>query len=288
MQIVKLKGLIKKKKQYVLAKQEKQSLNIPEGMYEQCPKCKAHYYAEDLKKYWGVCQTCHYHFPLSAPKRLQLILDEGSFHEMDEALASHDPLEFAGYLEKQEKLQEKTGLKEAVITGCGKIEGQEVVIAVMDARFMMGSMGSCAGEKITRAIEYATCSKLPLIIFTASGGARMQEGIFSLMQMAKTSAALAKQDEAGLLTICVLTDPTMGGVTASFATLGDIILAEPGALIGFAGPRVIAQTLHEDLPKDFQRAEFLLQHGQIDDIVSRDKLKHYLATLIDLHQKEAF
>ena len=206
---------------------------------------------------------------------------------MDAKLISGNPLEFDGYDEKMQKYMEKTQQNEAVITGKAKIEGQETIIAIMDSGFMMGSMESVVGEKVTRAIERATNEQLPLIIFTASGGARMQEGIYSLMQMAKTSAALAKHDAKGLLYISVLTDPTTGGVTASFATLGDIILAEPGALIGFAGPRVIEQTIKQKLPEGFQSAEFLLEKGQIDAIVNREDLRNTLSKLLKYHQKNA-
>ena len=284
---MKLNGFIKKKNKYATKKNNTVTINIPEGLYVQCPKCKGHLYKADLKMHYGVCSLCEYHYPLSAKARLSLIMDKGSFEEFDSDMQSGNPLDFPGYEEKLEKYQTKTGQNEAVVTGVGKIEEHLAVVCIMDSSFMMGSMGSIVGEKITRAIEYATAHHLPLIIFTASGGARMQEGIFSLMQMAKTSAALTKHDEANLLYISVLTDPTTGGVTASFATLGDIILAEPGALVGFAGPRVIEQTIHQKLPEGFQKAEFLLEKGQIDNIVMRQDLKRTLATLLALHKKEA-
>ena len=282
---MKLKGLLKKK--YAISSKETKKTEVPEGIYVQCPKCKKSIYRPELKNNYGICIHCGYNYPLSARARISLIVDKNSFEEFDGNLESVNPLEFDGYEEKLLKYQEKTEQKEAVVTGKATIEGQEVIIAIMDSSFMMGSMGSVVGEKVTRAIEKATASKLPLIIFTASGGARMQEGIFSLMQMAKTSAALARHDANGLLYISVLTDPTTGGVTASFATLGDIILAEPGALVGFAGPRVIEQTLREKLPEGFQRAEFLLETGQIDAIVERRELKKALSQLLKFHQKEA-
>ena len=282
---MKLKGLLKKK--YAITSKETKKAEVPEGIYVQCPKCKKSIYRQELKNSYGICIHCGYNYPLSARARISLVVDKNSFEEFNGELESANPLEFEGYEEKLIKYQEKTEKKEAVVTGKAKIEGQEVIIAIMDSSFMMGSMGSVVGEKVTRAIELATANKLPLIIFTASGGARMQEGIFSLMQMAKTSAALAKHDANGLLYISVLTDPTTGGVTASFATLGDIILAEPGALVGFAGPRVIEQTLREKLPEGFQRAEFLLETGQIDAIVERRELRKTLGQLLKFHQKEA-
>lgn len=282
---MKLKGLLKKK--YAISSKETKKTEVPEGIYVQCPKCKKSIYRPELKNNYGICIHCGYNYPLSARARISLIVDKNSFEEFDGNLESVNPLGFDGYEEKLLKYQEKTEQKEAVVTGKATIEGQEVIIAIMDSSFMMGSMGSVVGEKVTRAIEKATASKLPLIIFTASGGARMQEGIFSLMQMAKTSAAIARHDANGLLYISVLTDPTTGGVTASFATLGDIILAEPGALVGFAGPRVIEQTLREKLPEGFQRAEFLLETGQIDAIVERRELKKALSQLLKFHQKEA-
>lgn len=281
---MKLKGLLKKK--YAIASKPGAKKEVPEGIYIQCPKCKKSIYKPELKKILGVCPHCGYYYPLSARSRLGIIVDKNSFEEMNSELFSGNPLDFDGYEEKLERYKEKTGQNEAVITGKATIEGQKVIIAIMDSGFMMGSMGEIVGEKITRAIETATNERLPLIIFTASGGARMQEGIFSLMQMAKTSAALAKHNAEGLLYISVLTDPTTGGVTASFAMLGDIILAEPGALIGFAGPRVIEQTIKQKLPSDFQRTEFLLEKGQIDAIVKRDAMRTTLAKLIKFHLKE--
>lgn len=281
---MKLKGLIKRK--YAVATKGSKKREVPEGIYVQCPKCKKSIYRPELKKTLGICPHCQYYYPLSARGRLGMIVDKNSFEEMDSDLKSSNPLEFEGYEEKLEKYKEKTKQNEAVLTGKATIEGQEVIIAIMDSGFMMGSMGQVVGEKIARAIERATLDKIPLIIFTASGGARMQEGIFSLMQMAKTSAALAKHDANGLLYISVLTDPTTGGVTASFATLGDIILAEPGALVGFAGTRVIEQTIKQKLPEGFQRAEFLMEKGQIDAIVKREEMRQTLAAILRLHQKK--
>lgn len=256
---------------------------VPEGLFVKCPECNNNIYKKDLEENNRVCPRCSKNFRIGARERIEMLIDRDTFEEMDIDLLSVNPLDFKGYENKIRAAQEKSELKEAIVTGKGQIHGKNVVIGVMDADFMMASMGSVVGEKITRAVEYATENKLPIILFTASGGARMQEGIFSLMQMAKTSAALAKHNEAGLLYIPVLTDPTTGGVTASFAMLGDIILAEPGALIGFAGPRVIQQTIRQTLPEDFQRAEFLLEHGFIDKIVPRGKMKDTLGNLLKLH-----
>lgn len=257
--------------------------NIPEGMWEKCPRCGQILYKKDLKANEMICGECRYHFRISAAERIELIIDEGTFIELDSSMQSENPIEFRGYDEKVEMAVKATGVKEAVITGMGKINGMDSVICVMDSRFFMGSMGSVVGEKITRALEKATELKLPIIIFTTSGGARMQEGMFSLMQMAKVSSAVARHDAAGLLYITVLTDPTTGGVTASFAMQGDIIIAEPGALIGFAGARVIEQTIGQKLPQGFQRAEFLLKHGFIDMIAERKELKDTLGKLICMH-----
>lgn len=257
---------------------------IPEGLWIKCPICKATVYSQDIKLSGGICTLCDHHFPIAPKTRLQQIVDKGTWHELDRNMASGNPLDFEGYEEKLEISMNKTKQKEAVVTGTASIDGTKVVLGVMDSRFMMGSMGTIVGEKITRAIEYATKYKLPLILFTASGGARMQEGIFSLMQMAKTSAALGRHDDAGLLYITVLTDPTTGGVTASFAMLGDIIIAEPNALIGFAGPRVIEQTIGQKLPEGFQRAEFLQEHGMVDMIIDRRDMKDTLSALLAFHQ----
>ncbi|MGI6451267.1 MAG: acetyl-CoA carboxylase, carboxyltransferase subunit beta [Desulfitobacteriia bacterium] len=263
---------------------EKNSLPaIPNGLWLKCAKCGETVYNKDLCQNNKVCHNCGYHYRLTARERIDLIMDTGTFKETNAELTSVNPLAFPGYEEKMQDSQEKTELAEAVLTGYGKIHGHDTVVIVMDGRFMMGSMGSVVGEKVTRAFELATAKKIPIIVFTASGGARMQEGMFSLMQMAKTSAAAARHNQAGGLYITVLTDPTTGGVTASFAMLGDIILAEPGALIGFAGKRVSEQTIGQKLPEGFQTAEFLLEHGFIDKIVAREHLKLTLSRLLKMH-----
>ena len=254
------------------------------GKWVKCDECKEILYKEDVRKNYSVCPNCGKHFRLSARRRIAQIIDEGTFNELNADMQTRDPLNFEGYLKKIESLHEKTKIKEAVTTGIGEINGEKVVIAVMDGNFMMGSMGSVVGEKITIAVEKAIEEKLPLIIFCVSGGARMQEGMISLMQMAKTSAAIAKLNDAGLLYISVLTDPTYGGVTASFAMLGDIVLAEPKAMIGFAGPRVIKQTIKMELPDGFQTSEFLLEHGFVDKIVERKDMKDMLHKLILMHK----
>lgn len=254
------------------------------GKWVKCEACKEILYKEDVKANLSVCPNCNKHFRLSARRRIKQIIDEGTFEELNENMQTLDPLNFEGYLDKIKALQEKTNIKEAIKTGFGKIENQDVAIGVMDGNFMMGSMGSVVGEKVTCLVEEAIKRKLPVILFCASGGARMQEGMISLMQMAKTSSSLAKLNEAGLLYISVLTDPTTGGVTASFASLGDIILAEPDSLIGFAGPRVIEQTMKQKLPEGFQKAEFLLEHGFIDKIVERKDMKHTLAQILKMHK----
>ena len=253
------------------------------GKWIKCDNCKEILYKEDVRANYSVCPNCGKHFRLSSRRRIAQIIDEGTFEELNEDLYTTDPIKFEGYLQKVKSLEEKTKIKEAVITGIGKINGINVAIGVMDANFMMGSMGEVVGEKITRLIETAIEKHLPVILFCASGGARMQEGMVSLMQMAKTSAALSKLNKAGLLYISVFTDPTTGGVTASFASLGDVILAEPGALIGFAGPRVIEQTINQKLPEGFQRAEFLLEHGFVDRIVERKDMKNELCKILKLH-----
>lgn len=257
------------------------------GKWIKCDKCKEILYKEDVKQNLSVCPNCGKHFRLSARRRIEQIIDEGTFAEMDANLHTSNPINFQDYEQKIELLEEKTKIKEAVKTGTGKIKGIDVAIAVMDGNFLMGSMGEVVGEKITNLVEQAIIKQLPVIIFCVSGGARMQEGIVSLMQMAKTSAALAKLSEAKLPYISVLTDPTTGGVTASFASLGDIILAEPNALIGFAGPRVIEQTVKQKLPEGFQRAEFLLEHGFIDKIVERKDMKKTLYKILKFHKKTA-
>ena len=250
-----------------------------------CPRCGSTCTTKDLARSLSVCPQCGHHFPVGAYYRLNMILDSGSFRELNPRLRSGDPLSFPGYVEKLRSAASKTGLNEAVVTAVGTICSHKCVAVVQDSRFMMGSLSAAAGEKITLAVEYAEKHRLPLIIFSASGGARMQEGILSLMQMAKTSAALAKFGEKGLLYISVLTDPTTGGVTASFASLGDVILAEPGALVGFAGPRVIEQTIGKKLPEGFQRAEFMMEHGFVDAVVPRKELRKALGELLLLHEK---
>ena len=256
------------------------------GKWIKCDNCKEILYKEDVHNNFSVCPNCGKHFRISARRRIKQIADEGSFVEIGADILTKDPLKFEGYLKKVEALKEKTKIEEAVKCGTCKINGEEVVIAVMDGNFMMGSMGEAVGERITLAIETSIEKRLPLIIFCVSGGARMQEGIVSLMQMAKTSSALARHDDAGLLYISVLTDPTTGGVTASFASLGDIIIAEPNALIGFAGPRVIEQTIRQKLPEGFQRAEFLLEHGFVDKIVERKDMKETLYKMLKMHKNQ--
>lgn len=257
---------------------------VPEGLLRKCNKCGGAIIAEDVKKDHYICPKCGGYFRVHARRRIEMVTDEGSFEEWDSDLQGGNPLEYKGYEEKLEKLQEKTGLSEAVIIGKAKIDGRETAIGVCDGRFLMASMGEAVGEKIARAVERATEERLPVILFACSGGARMQEGIVSLMQMAKTSAALKHHSDAGLLYISILTDPTTGGVTASFAMLGDVILAEPKALIGFAGPRVIEQTIGQKLPEGFQRAEFLLEHGFLDAIVERPQMKAVLSKILALHE----
>lgn len=259
--------------------------SVPEGLWIKCPKCGETLYKDDVVGNHYVCYRCGGYFRVRARNRIRMVADPKSFEEWDRGLETPNPLHYEGYQEKIAGLKEKTKLDEAVVTGKIRINGEEAVIGICDVRFLMGSMGYVVGEKLTRAIEKATELRLPLILFTASGGARMQEGIVSLMQMAKTSAALRRHSDAGLLYITILTNPTTGGVTASFAMLGDIILAEPGALVGFAGPRVIEQTIGQKLPKGFQSSEFLLEHGIIDGIVERMELKDTLYHLICLHKE---
>ena len=256
---------------------------VPDGLMKKCNACKSAVFVEEVKQNNYICPHCQNYFRMHAYRRIQMIADPDSFEEWDKGLQTRNPLQFKGYEEKLDKLKEKTGLDEAVVTGKLNINGTPTVVVVCDGRFMMASMGEVVGEKITRAVEKATEEKLPIIIFACSGGARMQEGIVSLMQMAKTSAALKRHSDEGLLYISVLTDPTTGGVTASFAMLGDIILAEPGALIGFAGPRVIEQTIGQKLPEGFQRSEFLLEHGFIDAIVERKEMRSTLSKILDMH-----
>lgn len=264
--------------------QEKKEPSAPEGLWLKCPKCGEVVYRDDVKAHGYVCPKCEGYFRIGTRTRVRMVADTGTFQEWFTDLETENPLEYPGYEEKIANLQEKTKLHEAVTVGKCMVNGLETVLGVCDARFLMGSMGYVVGEKITRAFERATEEKLPVVLFTSSGGARMQEGIVSLMQMAKTSAAIRKHSEAGLFYLPILTDPTTGGVTASFAMLGDVILAEPGALIGFAGPRVIAQTIGQKLPEGFQRAEFLVEKGIIDGVVERQELKETVWKLLKIHQ----
>lgn len=256
--------------------------SVPDNKWVKCPGCRQAIYIKNLGDA-KICDHCGYTFRIGARERLRLTIDSGSFDEWDSEVVTEDPLDFPGYPEKIKQLQEKTKLKEAVLTGQATIEGQVTAIGVMDTRFMMASMGTAVGEKITRLFERATKEKLPVVLFTASGGARMQEGILSLMQMAKISAAVKRHSNKRLFYLTVLTDPTTGGVTASFAMQGDIILAEPQALVGFAGRRVIEQTIRQELPKDFQKAEFLLEHGFVDAIVPRTELPQKIGQLLKMH-----
>jgi len=256
-------------------------VKIPEGLWVKCDNCKEIIYRKEVEKNLKVCPKCDYHFRITASERLLYLVDEGSFLEVEDGLSPRDFLGFKDYKDKLKSHRKKTGLKDALISGEGRIGGRPVSLVVMEFTFMGGSMGSVVGEKIVRAVERSIEKKIPLIAVSCSGGARMQEGILSLMQMAKTSAAVARLGEAGLPFISVLTDPTFGGVTASFSMLGDIIIAEPRSLIGFAGPRVIEQTIKQQLPPGFQRAEFLLEHGMIDMIVSRRELHATLGKILD-------
>ncbi len=278
-----LKDLFYKRKKYATIPSEQAKKDIPEGIMIKCDRCGTISYAKELEKNLKVCGGCQHHFVLTAPERIRMTLDDGHLFEYDNDLLSEDPLEFPDYMKRLEAIMEKTDLTEAVVTGEGTIQGYPVVVGVIDTRFLMGSMGSVVGEKITRAIENAMLKKYPFILFSASGGARMQEGIFSLMQMAKTSAALAKLDENKGLFISVLTHPTYGGVSASFASLGDYNIAEPQAWIGFAGRRIIEQTIKQKLPDDFQTAEFQLKHGQLDAIVHRKEMRVSLSKILDIH-----
>lgn len=279
-------GIFKKRQYGVVSKTIEETVDIPiipDGIWVKCDKCGKILYKKVLEGNHNICSYCGGYFRLGAFERIDQICDNGSFREFNSSISSRNPMKFDGYDKKLKINKEKSGLTEAVVTGECRINGIKNIIAVMDSNFLMGSMGIAVGEKITLAIEKATRENLPIIIFTASGGARMQEGIFSLMQMAKVSSAIAKHNEESLLYITVLTDPTTGGVTASFASLGDIILAEPKALVGFAGRRVIEGTLKEKLPDGFQSAEFLLENGFIDKIVKREELKRTLYKLLKLH-----
>ena len=255
---------------------------VPDELFDKCPGCKKTIYQKDLGLE-KTCPHCSYNFRISAKERLPLLVDEGTFEEYFTGIETSDPLHFPGYMEKLAETREKTGLDEAVMTGLAEIAGQRVALGIMDSNFIMASMGTVVGEKITRLFELATEQSLPVVLFTASGGARMQEGIMSLMQMAKISAAIQRHSKAGLFYLTVLTDPTTGGVTASFAMEGDIILAEPQTLVGFAGRRVIESTVRETLPADFQKAEFLLEHGFVDKIVKRQDLPEMIGKLVSLH-----
>lgn len=286
-----LRDIFQKKRKYATLPTEKnveiekpvEKAHVPEGLMVKCPKCHSISYSRELDKNLKVCLKCEYHFSMNAFERISSVLDEGHFFEYDGDLLSDDPLAFPDYMNKLDSDRNKTGLSEAVVTGEGTIKGYPVIIGVMDSRFRMGSMGSVVGEKIARAIERAIEKKYPILLFTASGGARMQEGVLSLMQMAKTSAALAKLHKAGGLYISIMTNPTTGGVSASFASLGDYNFAEPGALIGFAGRRIIEQTIRQKLPDDFQTAEFLLKKGQLDRVVSRKEMREVLGKILSLH-----
>ena len=283
---------VRKKRLDLFKKRRTQSIvepvEAPENVFKSCPNCSKSILFEDLMHNLYVCPHCGHHLKLTAHERLRQIVDDNSFVEMDRRLVlTEDQLQFPGYEEKLSRLQKKTGLYEAVVCGVGSIGGHKAAIAVMDSNFFMGSMGQIVGEKITKCIEYATKKKLPLLIFSTSGGARMQEGILSLVQMAKTSSALAKHNDAGLLYISYLTHPTTGGVSASFAMLGDIILSEPDCLIGFAGKRVIASTVKEELPQNFQKAEFLLEKGFIDAIVERKDSRDTLIRILNFHERRS-
>jgi acetyl-CoA carboxylase carboxyl transferase subunit beta len=273
-----------KKKKYATIPTETSKNDVPEGIMTKCPSCKKIMYTKELNKNLKVCLHCSYHFQMNSNDRIESFIDAGSFEEINEGMISKNPLNFPGYLEKLEKDRQKSKLNEAVVTGTGSVNGNKIVLAIMDASFRMGSMGSVVGEKITQAVEKADELSIPFIIFTASGGARMQEGALSLMQMAKTSVALKKFSNNGGLIISIMTYPTTGGVSASFASLGDFNFAEPEALIGFAGRRVIEQSIREELPEDFQTAEFLLKHGQLDAIISRLELVDKIANILEIHQ----
>lgn len=279
-----LKNIFKKKR-YASIPSEKAKQDVPEGLMIKCTECNKIYYRKEIEKNLNVCPNCDHHHQMNAWERINSLFDENTFVEWDKHMKSNNPLGFPGYLEKIEKDAEKTGLDEAVVTGKGHIDGRPTAFSVMDASFRMGSMGSVVGEKIARAVEKAREESIPFIIFTASGGARMQEGVLSLMQMSKTSVAINRFSKAGGLMISVMTHPTTGGVSASFASVGDYNFAEPKALIGFAGRRIIEQTIREKLPEDFQTAEFLLKHGQLDDVIHRHNMKHTLSTLLKAHEK---
>ncbi|MFE8696991.1 acetyl-CoA carboxylase, carboxyltransferase subunit beta [Cytobacillus sp. FJAT-53684] len=274
-----------KKKKYATIPSEMAKQDVPEGIMTKCPNCKKIMYTKELVKNLKVCFHCQYHHSMNSKERLDSFIDDNSFEELNAGMISENPLNFPDYLEKIEKDRKKTDINEAVVTGIGAVDGQAIVVAVMDSTFRMGSMGSVVGEKITRAVEKADELSVPFVIFTASGGARMQEGVLSLMQMAKTSVALKRFSDHGGLIFSIMTHPTTGGVSASFASLGDYNLAEPGALIGFAGRRIIEQTIREELPEDFQTAEFLLKHGQLDAVISRLELKEKISNILSIHEQ---
>ena len=280
-----IRDLFSKTKKRSVVIQAKDEKVFPEGLMMKCPECRKIHLTKEIQHNQKVCPSCQHHLKMTASERIAIFLDEGTFESFDDHLQTTNPLNFPAYVDKVQIDMKKTGLNEAVLTGKGQLKGQDVIVAVMDSHFRMGSMGSVVGEKITRAIERATEERIPFIIFTASGGARMQEGVLSLMQMAKTSVALKRHSEEGLLYISILTHPTTGGVSASFASIGDYNIAEPQALIGFAGRRVIEQTVREKLPEDFQTAEFLLEHGQLDAIFHRHEMRDKVAMLVKLHTK---
>lgn len=279
-----------KKSKAPIAPVESKKVQMPEGLWTKCKNCEEIIYSKEIERNLNVCPKCDYHFRISARERIELVIDEGTFNETDPDMASVDFLKFKDskkYVDRIKAAVAKNGGGDAVVTGSGLMNGQEVVVAVFDFAFLGGSMGSVVGEKITRAIELGLEKKAPVMVFSSSGGARMQESILSLMQMAKTSAALAKLKKAGIPFISVLTDPTTGGVTASFAMLGDLNVAEPKALIGFAGPRVIEQTIRQQLPEGFQRSEYLLDHGMVDMIVSRQEMKARLSQALRIFTQQA-
>lgn len=272
------------KKEYRGHVPPKNTIDIPKNLFVTCEDCNELLLVDDLNKNLKVCPKCGYHFRISARERLHHLDVNHTFKEFDTTLTSTNPLNFPGYQEKLTQYQASSHELDAVITGSMELASIPIALGIMDSTFMMGSMGSVVGEKLTRLMEYATNHRLPLIIFCASGGARMQEGMFSLMQMAKTASSLSRHSEAGLLSVMILTNPTTGGVAASFATLGDLIFGEQKALIGFAGPRVIKETIREDLPKDFQKAEFLLQKGFLDGVYARSQWPSILAQILHLHE----
>ncbi|MDG5468040.1 acetyl-CoA carboxylase, carboxyltransferase subunit beta [Deltaproteobacteria bacterium IMCC39524] len=279
-----------KKSKAPIAPVGSKKVQMPEGLWTKCKNCEEIIYSKEIERNLNVCPKCDYHFRISARERIDLVIDEGTFNETDPDMASVDFLKFKDskkYVDRIKAAVAKNGGGDAVVTGSGLMNGQEVVVAVFDFAFLGGSMGSVVGEKITRAIELGLENKAPVMVFSSSGGARMQESILSLMQMAKTSAALAKLKKAGIPFISVLTDPTTGGVTASFAMLGDLNVAEPKALIGFAGPRVIEQTIRQQLPEGFQRSEYLLDHGMVDMIVSRQEMKARLSQALRIFTQQA-